>query len=138
MPELNHPRYHQYLKASMRRLSKELKGPMAGFAQLHAKSMGKGGKGGDGGEGALSPKAKELMALAIAICVRCDGCVAYHVHDALRAGATRAEILETIGVAIMMGGGPATIYGCEAFEALDQFETDMAEERAASQLSDPE
>lgn len=129
MSELNHPRYHQHLKSSMRRLSKELKGPMAGFTQLHAKSMT---------EGALNTKVKELMALAIAICVRCDGCVAYHVHDALRAGATRAEILETIGVAIMMGGGPATIYGCEAFEALDQFETALAEERAASQLRDLE
>ena len=129
MPELNHPRYHQHLKSTMRRLSRELKGSMAGFTQLHAKTMA---------EGALGVKVKELMALAIAITSRCDGCVAYHVHDALRAGATRAEILETIGVAIMMGGGPATIYGCEAFEALDQFETALAEERAARKLSDPE
>jgi alkylhydroperoxidase/carboxymuconolactone decarboxylase family protein YurZ len=45
------------------------------------------------------------------------------VHDALRAGATRKAILETIGVAILMGGGPAAMYGAEAFEALVQFET---------------
>lgn len=129
MPELNHPRYHHHLKATMRRLSKELKGPMAGFTALHGKAMA---------PGALDLKTKELMALGIAICARCDGCVAYHVHDALQAGATRAEVLETIGVAIMMGGGPAAIYGCEAFEALDQFETELAEERAARRLSDPE
>jgi alkylhydroperoxidase/carboxymuconolactone decarboxylase family protein YurZ len=52
----------------------------------------------------------------------CDGCIAYHVHDALKAGASRKELLETIGVAIMMGGGPALMYGCAALEALDQFE----------------
>jgi AhpD family alkylhydroperoxidase len=57
------------------------------------------------------------------IAARCDGCIAYHVHDALKAGATRKEIVETIGVAVLMGGGPATVYGAEAFEALNQFET---------------
>jgi alkylhydroperoxidase/carboxymuconolactone decarboxylase family protein YurZ len=45
------------------------------------------------------------------------------VHDALKAGATRKEIVEAIGVAVLMGGGPATVYGAEAFEALNQFET---------------
>jgi AhpD family alkylhydroperoxidase len=127
MPELNHPKYHQHLQSLMRKLSTALKGPMSGFAQLNARSMA---------EGVLSAKVKELMALSIAICVRCDGCIAYHVHDALKAGATRDEILETIGVAVMMGGGPATIYACEAIEALDQFETSLAEEKAASRILD--
>ena len=47
------------------------------------------------------------MALAIAICTHCEGCIAYHVHDALDAGATHDQVTETIGVAVMMGGGPA-------------------------------
>jgi alkylhydroperoxidase/carboxymuconolactone decarboxylase family protein YurZ len=51
----------------------------------------------------------------------------------LRAGATRQEIVETIGVAMMMGGGPATMYGCHAFEALGQFETERAKEAAQKQ-----
>jgi AhpD family alkylhydroperoxidase len=67
-------------------------------------------------------KIKELIALGIGIAVRCDGCIAYHVHDALRAGATHQEIVETIGVAVLMGGGPAAMYGSEALEALEQFE----------------
>jgi alkylhydroperoxidase/carboxymuconolactone decarboxylase family protein YurZ len=46
---------------------------------------------------------------------------AYHVHDALEAGATRQEIAETVGVAVMMGGGPSVVYGCQALEALDEF-----------------
>ncbi|MBT9259833.1 MAG: carboxymuconolactone decarboxylase family protein [Clostridiales bacterium] len=72
-------------------------------------------------EGALSLKVKELMALAIAIAVHCEGCIACHVHDALKAGATPEEVVETIGVAIMMGGGPAVVYGGLALEALEEF-----------------
>ena len=94
-------------------LSKQIAGPMSGFTQLHQKSVA---------EGALPKKTKELMALGIAICSRCEGCVTYHVHDALHAGASREEVLEAIGVAVMMGGGPALIYGCEALEALDGFQ----------------
>ena len=52
--------------------------------------------------GAVDEKTKELIALAIGITVRCNGCIACPVHDALRAGATRHEVLETIGVAILM------------------------------------
>jgi AhpD family alkylhydroperoxidase len=62
------------------------------------------------------------MALAISVTSRCRGCIAYHVHDALKAGATRQEVLETIGVAIFMGGGPSMVYGCEALDALEQLE----------------
>jgi AhpD family alkylhydroperoxidase len=72
-------------------------------------------------DGALSTKTKELIALGIAITVRCDGCIAFHVKDALKSGATSEEIMETIGVAILMGGGPSVVYGCEAMEALGQF-----------------
>ncbi len=108
-----YPAYYEQLTGLMGALGKEIPGSMAGFSQLHKQSMI---------DGALSAKSKELIALAIAITVRCDGCIAYHVHDALQAGATRPEIVEAIGVAILMGGGPSTIYGSEALMALDQFE----------------
>lgn len=124
MTERNYPKYRDHLNLLMKRMSKELAGPAAGFAQLHSKSLA---------DGVLSRKSKELTALGIAIAARCDACIAYHVHGALRAGATRPEIVETIGVAMMMGGGPATMYGCEAFEALEQFEIEFAEERASRQ-----
>lgn len=112
--EKNYPEYHQHLQSLMGKLGRELPGPLSGFGQLHKHAVA---------DGALSTKMKELIALGIGIAARCDGCVAYHVHDALRSGATRKEILETIGVAILMGGGPAAMYGAEAFEAPDQFET---------------
>ena len=50
-------------------------------------------------EGALDPKTKELIALAIGITARCDGCLAYHARAAARLGATRDEVLESIWAA---------------------------------------
>lgn len=72
-------------------------------------------------EGVLDSKTKELIALAIGITARCDGCLAYHSKAAARYGATREEIMETIGVAVYMGGGPSMIYGAEALAAFDAF-----------------
>ncbi|GHE84365.1 hypothetical protein GCM10017786_15020 [Amycolatopsis deserti] len=69
--------------------------------------------------GALETSTKELLALAIAIATQCDGCIAWHVTNAIKAGATRDQVLETIGVAVMMGGGPATYYGSKAAAALE-------------------
>ena len=109
----NYPEYHQQLQQLMGKLSQEIPNTMAGFGQLHQQAIA---------SGSLSTKVKELIALGIAITVRCDGCISYHVHDALQAGATNKEIVETIGVAVLMGGGPAVIYGSEALESLKQFE----------------
>lgn len=79
--------------------------------------------------GALETSFKELTALAIGIVHGCDGCIASHARAAVRAGATREEAAETIGVAIMMHGGPATIYGARAFTAFCEF-ADAAEASA--------
>ena len=70
---------------------------------------------------AIDTKMKELMALAIGIAVHCDGCVAYHTKMAHQHGATRQEVLETIALAVYMGGGPAAVYGGDAVRAYDQF-----------------
>lgn len=72
-------------------------------------------------EGVLDPKAKELIALAISVAVRCDGCIAFHAKAAHKHGATREEVMETVGMAIYMGGGPSLIYGTQALEAFDQW-----------------
>jgi AhpD family alkylhydroperoxidase len=55
---------------------------------------------------ALDGKTKELIALAIAVAVRCDDCIAFHVKAALDNGASRDEITEAFGMAIYMGAGP--------------------------------
>jgi AhpD family alkylhydroperoxidase len=71
--------------------------------------------------GALDRKTKELMALAIAVADRCDGCIGYHARGALRFGASRQEVAETLGVAVMMGGGPSVDFAADALRAYDQF-----------------
>jgi len=109
----DYPARHKQLQSLMGRLGHDLPGPVAGFGRLHNEAVA---------NGALTSKTKELMALAIAVAVHCESCIAYHVHDALKAGATSAEIIETLGVAILMGGGPAAMYACDALEALNQFQ----------------
>jgi AhpD family alkylhydroperoxidase len=70
--------------------------------------------------GALDSKTKELIALAIGVSARCDGCLAFHVKAAAKYGATREEVAEALGVAIYMGGGPSAIYAAEALAAWDE------------------
>ena len=107
-----YPALYEYLQKMSAKLARELRSPMSAFAQLNVATSS---------TGALDAKTKQLIALGIGITARCEGCIAYHVHDAIRAGSTRQEILETIGVSIMMGGGPAVVYAGQALEALDQF-----------------
>ena len=57
-------------------------------------------------DGALSAKEKVLIGLGIGLATHCEACILVHMEKALAAGASRAEILETCGVAIAMGGGP--------------------------------
>lgn len=70
---------------------------------------------------ALDTKTKELIALAIAVAIRCDGCVAFHAEAAMKQGATRDEVMETMGMAVYMGAGPSVMYAAQAVEAFDQF-----------------
>jgi len=74
-----------------------------------------------GQSGSLDAKTKELMAMAIAVATRCDGCIAFHAEAAAKLGASREEIMETMGMAIYMGAGPSLMYAAQAVEAFDQF-----------------
>jgi len=108
----NYIEMYQHLEDRIAQLGGEIPLPMGGFARLHKKAM-------DDGE--LSRKVKELMALSISIVVGCEGCIAYHIHDAIDAGANRQELLETIAVGVLMGGGPGSIYAAHALDAVEQF-----------------
>ncbi len=72
-------------------------------------------------DGALSSAHKELIAVAIAVREGCDGCIASHVRAAVRRGVSDEEMAEAIGVAVHMGGGPATIYASHAWDAYEEF-----------------
>jgi AhpD family alkylhydroperoxidase len=75
---------------------------------------------------ALDVKTKELIALAISVAVRCDDCIAFHTKAAVEQGASRAEVLETLGMAIYMGAGPSVMYASRALGAFTQFEAAKA------------
>ncbi len=106
-----------------REVLNELQGPSAelraripgvygGFVQLHQAAMA---------DGELGSHTKELIALACAVLKRCDGCIANHSRALARAKATEQEVAEAIGVAILMDGGPATVYGPRALQAFREF-----------------
>jgi AhpD family alkylhydroperoxidase len=80
--------------------------------------------------GALDKRIKELIAMAIGVVAGCDGCIASHAQGAVRAGASKEEAAEAIGVSILMHGGPATIYGARAYDAFCEF-ADAAVETAS-------
>ena len=73
-------------------------------------------------DGALDRKTKELIALAIGIATRCDGCIGFHTEALVRLGATRQEVEETLGMAVYMGGGPSLMYAADAISAYEQFQ----------------
>lgn len=72
-------------------------------------------------EGALDKKTKELIAVALAVKQECEWCIALHVKDALKAGATKEQIMESCFVATLMGGGPALMYTQLVQKAIEDF-----------------
>ncbi len=100
-------RYQAYSKA----LHKDGGEPLAAFRALVRAA---------GTDGALDHKAKELIALAISVTVRCEGCIVFHTRACLRLGVSRAELLDMLGVAVEMGGGPSSIYGAQALACYDE------------------
>ena len=100
------------LRGPSRELRRAIPDVYQGFAALYHSALS---------PGALDTKTKELMAFAIAVSECCDGCIAAHAHAAVRHGATPQEAAEAIGVAILMTGGPGTIYGPRGFAAFQEF-----------------
>jgi AhpD family alkylhydroperoxidase len=72
-------------------------------------------------KGALDVKTKELISVALSIAEHCEWCIAFHVKNALTAGATREEIMEASFVAVLMGGGPSLMYVKLVMDAIDEF-----------------
>lgn len=100
------------LRAPTRSLRTAAPEVWAGFGELHQAAVA---------DGALSAQVKELMALAIAVVKQCDGCIAYHAKAAVARGATAEECAEALGVALLMDGGTASVYGPRAFAAFHEF-----------------
>lgn len=106
-------RYGKAVSEELRPLARDLRHAIPevyrGFAEFHKGAFA---------PGALDVRTKELIALAIAVVERCDGCIAAHSASLARAGGSRQEAAEAIGVAMLMSGGPGTVYGPRAYAAV--------------------
>ena len=69
--------------------------------------------------GRLDAKTRELIALAVAISLRCDGCITVHAEAARKTGATKEEIAEALGVAVSVNAGAALVYSTRTLDAFD-------------------
>ncbi len=108
----SYPDITKRISAGMKTLRKDITDTMQGFSAM-AQAATK--------DGALDKKTKELIALAIGVSSRCDGCIGFHMEALVRLGATREEVEETLGMAVYMGGGPSLMYAADAMLAYEQF-----------------
>ncbi|MFT9214947.1 MAG: carboxymuconolactone decarboxylase family protein [Acetobacter malorum] len=67
----------------------------------------------------LDAKTRELIALAVAVTTRCDGCISVHTVAAKKAGATKEEIAEALGVAVALNAGAAVVYSSRVLDAFE-------------------
>ena len=72
-------------------------------------------------DGALDEKTKELIAMAIGVTQRCDGCIGFHAKALVNLGVTKQEMTEVMAMCVYMGGGPALMYAADAMKAYEQF-----------------
>ncbi|OKH86876.1 carboxymuconolactone decarboxylase family protein [Thalassospira sp. TSL5-1] len=70
-------------------------------------------------KGEMSPAIKELMAVAIAVAKGCEDCILFHINEALKHGASRQQLVESLAVSIEMAGGPGTVYAAKALTIFD-------------------
>ncbi|ESQ84731.1 alkylhydroperoxidase [Asticcacaulis sp. AC466] len=100
------------ISANLKGLRKDIPEAMQGFSALAQGALK---------DGALSKKTKELIALAIGVSTRCDGCIGFHAEALVKLGATTQEVEEALGMAIYLGGGPSLMYAADAMAAFEQF-----------------
>lgn len=107
--------YHQLLsdlQGPTKSLRRAIPDAWSGFGQLHRAAMA---------DGEVPARMKETVALAIAVVKHCDGCIAYHAKAAAQHGATPQEVAEILGIALLMDGGPASVYAPRAWAAYQEF-----------------
>jgi AhpD family alkylhydroperoxidase len=101
--------YQKQIGTAVRELMKLSPDTVRGYQTLSAANS-KTGK--------LDEKTRQLISLAVAVTTRCDGCITVHSDAAVKAGATKEEIAEALGVAVAMNAGAALIYSTRALDAV--------------------
>jgi AhpD family alkylhydroperoxidase len=112
----NYSEMTKRISGDLRKLRKDIPDTMQAFSALAQAATR---------DGALDKKTKELIALALGVAARCDGCIGFHTEALVRLGATRQEVEETLGMAVYMGGGPSLMYAADAISAYEQFEREL-------------
>lgn len=100
------------ISAQLAKMRKEMPEVMAGFSSL-AQAATK--------DAVLDKKTKELIAMALAVANHCPGCIGFHAQTLVKLNTRREELIETLGMAVYMGGGPSLMYAAEALEAFEEF-----------------
>lgn len=100
------------LSKNLGELRKEIPEVAKGFSALASAATA---------DGILDKKTKELIALAIGVSSKCDGCIGFHAKALVELGASRKEIAEVMGMCMYMGGGPVFMYAADALAAFDEF-----------------
>ncbi len=113
----NWPEHTQELSALLRNLRNGAPEVMKSFSAMAQAALA---------PKSLDAKSKELIALGISVAIRCDDCIGFHAKAAVQQGASRDEVLETLGMAIYMGAGPAVMYANHALDAFEQFKNAAA------------
>ena len=99
------------ISASLAKLRAEAPDMMKGFGDLAATATR---------NGVLDKKTKELIALALGVAARCDGCLGFHTQALAKLGASKQEVVEALSMAVYMGGGPSLMYAADAISAFEQ------------------
>lgn len=107
-----YPEITKRISENLKNLRKDIPDIMQGFSAM-AQAATK--------NSILDKKTKELIALAIGVSTRCDGCIGFHMETLVKLGASKEEIEETLGMAVYMGGGPSLMYAADAMLAYEQF-----------------
>jgi AhpD family alkylhydroperoxidase len=109
---LNWPEYRSELGSRVAEIAKLSPDTIKGYQTL----SGAGAK-----TNHLDAKTRELIALAVSVTTRCDGCITIHTAEALKHGATREEIAEALGVAIALNAGAALVYAARVMDATEAY-----------------
>lgn len=100
------------ISTQLMKLRKEMPEVMAGFNAIASAATK---------DGALDKKTKELIAMALAVANHCPGCIGFHSQTLVKLNISREELIETLGMAVYMGGGPSLMYAAEALDAFEEF-----------------
>lgn len=108
----SYPEITKRISSGMKTLRSDIADTMQGFSAM-AQAATK--------DGALDKKTKEMIALAIGVSTRCDGCIGFHTKALIDLDITKQEFEEILGMAVYMGGGPSLMYAADAMLAYEQF-----------------